>query len=174
VKFNSTYCSDFDPGTGEGGALRLPEPQILKDAATVMGVDGRKMSKSYDNTIELFGTDKQLKKSVMRIVTDSTPLEAPKDPDQCNVYALLELVSTPEELEEIRADYRRGGVGYGDFKKRLLEKIHVVFDDARARHAQLEADPGYVQDVLETGARRAREVGAEVLDGVQRACGLRA
>jgi len=173
VKFNTTYCKDFDPGSGEGGVLRLPEPEILDDSAVVPGVDGQKMSKSKNNTIELFGTDKQLKKSVMRIVTDSTPVEDPKDPDACTVYGLLALVSSGEELAGIRADYERGGVGYGDFKKRLLEGLHATFDPARERRAELQADPDYVRDVLGAGAKRAREVGAEVLEGVQVACGLR-
>jgi tryptophanyl-tRNA synthetase len=172
VKFNSTYCKDFDPATGEGGILRLPEPQILEEGATVTGVDGQKMSKSYGNTIELFASDKLLKKSVMRIVTDSTPLEDPKDPATCNVYSLLALFCEEAELESIRADYRRGGVGYGDFKKRLLQEIHAALDPARERRAELEKDLDFVGDVLRAGAERARNVGAELLDDVRAACGL--
>jgi tryptophanyl-tRNA synthetase len=172
VKFNATYCPKFDPATGEGGALRLPEPRILSDSATVPGVDGRKMSKSYANTIELFGTDKELQKSVMRIVTDSTPLEDPKDPDSCNVFALLELFCEKAELDEIRADYTKGGVGYGDFKKRLLGAVHDELDAARERRRELEGDLDRVSEVLRRGAEHAREVAAEVLDAVQAACGL--
>ncbi|MDJ0522345.1 MAG: tryptophan--tRNA ligase [Planctomycetota bacterium] len=173
VKFNLTYCPDFDPQTGEGGALKLPEAYIMEDVAVVPGTDGRKMSKSYDNAIPLFASDKQVKKSIMRVVTDSTPVEDPKDPGSCNVYALLELFCSEEELAEIAERYRAGGTGYGDFKKQLLAKYHETFDAARARRAELEQDLGYVRTVLDRGAARAREVGRQVLDDVQRACGLR-
>ncbi len=173
VKFNMTYCKDFDPETGEGGALKLPESMILEDVAVVPGTDGRKMSKSYDNTIKLFDTDKQIKKSIMRIVTDSTPVEHPKDPDSCNVYALLKLFCDEAELAEVAARYRAGGTGYGDFKKLLLERFHDMFGAARARRAELEQDPDYVRDVLAQGAAHARQTARAVLDDVQEACGLR-
>ncbi len=173
VKFNLTYCPDFDPQTGEGGVLKLPAAHILEDVAVVPGTDGRKMSKSYDNTIQLFAPDKQIKKSIMRVVTDSTPVEDPKDPAGCNVYGLLELFSTKEELAEIAGRYRAGGTGYGEFKKLLLEKFHATFDEARARRTELEQNLDYVHEVLRKGAAKAREVGAEVLLDVQRSCGLR-
>ncbi len=173
VKFNRTYCADFDPKTGEGGALKLPEGFILDEVAVVPGVDGRKMSSSYGNFIPLFDTDKALKKRVMSIVTDSVSVEAPKDPNTCNVYALLTLVSTEDELAEVRDRYTKGGTGYGDFKKLLLERLHQTFDDARARRKTLEADVGYVDDVLKSGARKARETAHRVLGRVQTACGLR-
>jgi tryptophanyl-tRNA synthetase len=173
VKLNATYCPDFDPATGEGGVLTLPEAWILDDVAVVPGTDGRKMSKSYDNTIELFAPDKQLKKSVMGIVTDSTSLEAPKDPETCNVFALLRHFSTEEELAEIAGRYRAGGTGYGTFKKLLLEKIHATFDEARARRAELEQNLDHVEAVFRRGAIRARELAGPVLDDVRRACGLR-
>jgi len=173
VKFNLTYCKDFDPETGEGGVLKLPESLILEDVAVVPGTDGRKMSKSYDNTIRLFATDAQVKKSIMRVVTDSTPVEDPKDPDTCNVFALLKLFCDRAELEEIAARYRAGGTGYGEFKKLLLERFHTMFDAARARRAELEQDLGYVQAVLRRGAETARRIGGEVLADVRQACGLR-
>ena len=173
VKFNQTYCPDFDPDTGEGGALRLPDAMIMEETAVVPGTDGRKMSKSYGNTIELFATDKQVKKQIMRVVTDSTPVEDPKDPDSDNVYALLKLFCDADELEDVAGRYRSGGTGYGDFKKLLLERFHDHFDAARAKRAELETNLDYVNEVLAKGAARAREVGGEVLDGVQHACGLR-
>ncbi len=173
VKFNSTYCPDFDPATGEGGALVVPNALIMDDTAVVPGTDGRKMSKSYDNGVDVFATDKQVKKQIMGIVTDSTPVEAPKDPGTCNVFALLKLFCDASELTEIEGQYRAGGVGYGDFKKRLLAKFHERFDDARAHRADLERNLDYVHGILTGGAARAREIGAPVLDGVRAACGLR-
>lgn len=173
VKLNARYCTGFDPATGEGGVLKVPEPWILDDTAVVPGTDGRKMSKSYGNTIGLFAPDKQLKKSVMGIVTDSTSLEAPKDPATCNVFALLRLFCTEAELAEIADRYRAGGTGYGDFKKLLLEKIHETFDEARARRRELEQNLDHVEAVFRRGAARARELAGPVLDDVRRACGLR-
>ena len=172
VKFNLTYCKEFDPETGLGGALTLPESVILEDVAVVAGTDGRKMSKSYDNTIQLFAPDKEIKKSIMRVVTDSTPVEDPKDPSTCNVYALLELFCDEEELREIAGRYRAGGTGYGAFKTLLLEKFHATFDGARARRVELEKDLDAVRDVLRRGAATARQIGGEVLADVKRACGL--
>ena len=127
VKFNMTYCPQFDTDTGKGGALTLPEPYIVDEVAIVPGTDGQKMSKSYGNTIDLFDTDKKLKKQVMRIVTDSTALEDAKNPDTCNVFALLKLFCAEDELSTIAEDYRRGGIGYGHFKKLLLSKIPFLF-----------------------------------------------
>ncbi|MFC1705963.1 tryptophan--tRNA ligase [Planctomycetota bacterium] len=173
VKFNMTYCREFDPESGEGGALKLPEGHILEDTATVLGTDGQKMSKSYGNTIELFAPKKALKKTVMSIVTDSTALDDPKDPDQCNVFALLKLLCEQDELAEIAKDYRMGGFGYGHAKKLLLQKIHEQFDPARERRAELASDPDRVFDVLRNGAARARETARSVLDDVQSACGIR-
>jgi tryptophanyl-tRNA synthetase len=173
VKFNATYCPGFDPATGEGGVLRLPEALILEETAVVPGTDGRKMSKSYGNTIELFASDAEVKRSIMRIVTDSTSVEAPKDPAGCNVFALLRLLCDPEELAEVEARYRAGGTGYGEFKKLLLERFHDRFDAARARRAELERDPDLVRQALRDGTVRAREMAGPVLADVQEACGLR-
>ena len=173
VKFNQTYCPDFDPATGEGGALRLPEARIVEEVAIVPGTDGRKMSSSYGNTIEVFGSDKAVKKAIMRTVTDSTPVEAPKDPDADNVFGMLRLFTDAAEQAEIAERYRRGGTGYGDFKKLLLERFHDHFGEARARRAELAANLDHVRDVLAKGARAARETASLVLADVRRACGLR-
>jgi tryptophanyl-tRNA synthetase len=173
VKFNQTYCKDFDPHTGEGGALKLPDAHILDDTAVVPGVDGQKMSKSYGNTIDLFGPEKQVRKRIMGVKTDSTPLEAPKEPDNCNVFALLKLFAPPEELDEIRGLYVKGGTGYGDFKKRLWEYFEATFGDARKRYDELSNNEDYVHEVLNKGAQRAREIASEVMDQVRRATGLK-
>ena len=172
VKFNATYCPTFDPATGEGGALRLPAARIMDDAGVVPGTDGQKMSKSHGNTVELFASDKAVRKAIMRTVTDSTSVEAPKDPDSCNVFAMLRLFVDHAERAKIADQYRAGGTGYGTFKTMLLEKFHETFDDARARRRELEANLDHVQSVLGEGAERAREVGAQVLRRVKRACGL--
>jgi tryptophanyl-tRNA synthetase len=129
----------------------------------VPGTDGNKMSKSYHNTIDLFGDDKEVKKQIMGIRTDSTPVEAPKPIDDPEVppaqrvplYALLKLMAPPSEWEAIDAAWRAGGTGYGDCKKRLLEFFHAQFGPARARRAELLADPGEVERILVDGARRA-------------------
>ncbi|MBI4563342.1 MAG: tryptophan--tRNA ligase [Planctomycetes bacterium] len=173
IKFNATYCAEFDPRTGKGGALKLPAGVILEETGVVPGTDGRKMSKSYGNTIPLFGTDAEWKKAVMGIVTDSTPLEAPKNPETCNVFALLKLFCAPDELAEIEKQYRAGGVGYGEFKKRLLGKLVEQFGPARRRREDLAKDPTYVHGVLEAGASRARAVAAGVMGRVKAACGLK-
>ena len=152
--------------------LVIPEPYIVDAVAVVPGIDGQKMSKSYDNTIEIFTDPKSTKKRCAQIVTDSTPLEAPKDPDTCNVYALLKLFATPGEAVEIADRYRAGGYGYGHAKGRLTELINERFADARARYADLEAHPDDVRDVLREGGRRAREVAEKTMDRVRKAAGL--
>lgn len=172
-KFNVAYCPDYDPETGEGGVLTLPEARVMASTALVPGTDGRKMSKSYGNTIEIFGTDKQVKKAIMRTVTDSTPVEEPKDPASDNVFAMLKLFCDEAEQQAITERYTAGGTGYGDFKKLLLEKFHAHFDEARARRVELAQNLDYVHASLAKGAVRAREIGREVLDAVQKACGLR-
>ncbi|MBE7492114.1 MAG: tryptophan--tRNA ligase [Planctomycetes bacterium] len=173
VKFNQTYCPGFDPATGKGGVLKLPEPMIMDDTAVVPGTDGEKMSKSYGNTIDLFGPEKETRKRIMGIKTDSTPLEAPKNPDTCNVFALLKLFAKPEELAEIRAQYQKGGVGYGDFKKRLADMFFAAFGPARKRYDELRNNQDYVHQVLRDGAARAREIAVQVMDQVRAATGLR-
>lgn len=173
VKFNQTYCPGFDPHTGEGGALRIPSPLILADVATVPGTDGRKMSKSYANAVELFASDKEVEKAIKRTVTDSRGVDEPKDPATCNVYGMLKLFLTPEERAEVEARYRAGGTGYGPFKQMLLDRFHAHFDPARAKRRELEQDLGFVRDVLRRGAEKAREEGGRVLRGVQEACGVR-
>ncbi len=155
-KFNRTF----------GDVFKLPAPYIPEEVAVVIGTDGQKMSKSYGNTIELFASDKALKKQVMGIVTDSTPVEAPKDPD--TIYKLYSYFATEDEKKTLLERYRAGGMGYGDAKKLLLEKIIETFKPFREERERLKNDLAYVKDVLKNGAEKAREVAsatkAEVWD----------
>lgn len=164
-RFNDRFC----PGNP---ILPIPEPYILEDVAVVPGVDGRKMSKSYNNTIGIFDEGKALKKKVMSIVTNSTPLEEPKDPDACAVFALIRLFALDDRREEIAAAYRAGGYGYGHAKKELLELITNFFGEARERRRALAADPDYVMDVLREGGKHGRERAEQVMESVRSATGL--
>ena len=152
--------------------LVLPEAYILDEVAVVPGIDGQKMSKSYDNTIEIFLTPKQTRNRCAQIVTDSTPLEEPKDPDRCNVFSLLKLFAAPDEQAEIAAKYRAGGYGYGHAKARLGDLINEAFDDARRRYDKLLADADYLQDVLREGGRKARQVAEATMQRVRDAAGI--
>ena len=162
-KFNETY--------GEGTVV-LPDPIIREDTAVVLGLDGRKMSKSYHNTLPIFGEEKPVKKLVMKIPTDSTPVEAPKPTEGSTILALYKLFASPADYAVMVADHENGGVGYGDFKKRLADAYWDYFAPMRVRRAEIEADPGYVDEVLAAGALRAREEAAKVIDRVRRAVGL--
>jgi tryptophanyl-tRNA synthetase len=154
------------------GTLRLPDALIGEDVAVVPGIDGQKMSKSYGNAINLFGDEKATRKRMMQIVTDSTPLEAPKDPSASNVVALYRLFATKEQVREMEDEHRAGGVGYGTFKQRLFEAMWEHFAPMRARRDELLARPGDVDDILADGARRAREIGTATMARVRKAVGL--
>lgn len=167
--FNATY-GRWSPRADK--AVFVVPKYRLSETAYVPGIDGAKMSKSYNNTIPIFATGKPLKKLVAGIVTDSTPLEAPKDPDKCNVFALYALFATDEEKQAMRERYRAGGYGYGDAKKALVAKIEEHFADARARREAFEKDPSLVEDVLREGAKKARAVAREVTDRARVACGV--
>lgn len=156
-----------------GNIFVVPEPSILPALATIPGLDGQKMSKSYNNTIELFEEERALRKKVMGIVTDSTPVETPKDPASSSIVALYRLFAGEADVAQMEADFRAGGVGYGDFKKRLFAAIWEYFAPLRARRKELEADSGFVDRVLEAGAERARVVAGETMSRVRRAVGLR-
>lgn len=160
--FNQTYRKVFP----------LPEARLDR-APVVPGTDGKKMSKSYGNTIEIFAEGKTLSSSVMRIVTDSTPVEAPKDPEKDNVFALYRLFATDSETSALGARYRAGGLGYGDAKKLLIEKIDRYFAEAREKRNRLAADPAIVDGVLARGAERAGAVARETMQEVREATGLR-
>ncbi|HEV2130837.1 MAG TPA: hypothetical protein VGR27_07035, partial [Longimicrobiaceae bacterium] len=141
--------------------------------AVVPGIDGQKMSKSYGNTLEIFADEKALRKKVMSIVTDSTPLESPKDPTDSTIVHLYRLVATPDAVRLMQDDFRAGAIGYGDFKKRLFGAIWEYFAPMRERREQLLREPGYVDEVLQQGAARAQEVAEGVMRRVKEAVGLR-
>jgi len=161
-RFNHTYGEEV---------FRLPEAHIVGDVAVVPGVDGRKMSKSYANTIEMFAPEKQVRKAVMGIVTDSTPVEAPKKTDIA-LFQLWSLFAAPEEREEMFRRARAGGLGYGEVKKDLARRLLDFFGAMRERRAAYAARPDEVEDILADGARRARALSAPVFDAMRRAAGL--
>src|SRR5262245_14704322 len=162
ARFNRTYAEVF------------PIPNYRLDAgARVPGTDGQKMSKSYGNTIEIFAEGNPLKKTVMGIKTDSTPLGSPLNPDTCNVFALYGLFATDAEKADLAARYRSGGIGYGDAKKLLLEKIISYFEPARKRRKELAANESYVEEVLRKGAQRARAEAQKTMELVRTAIGMK-
>ena len=156
-----------------GEVLKIPEPRIQEATAVVPGLDGQKMSKSYDNIIPLFAEEKALRKKVMQIQTDSTPLEDPKDPDTSLIMTLYRLVADPGAVARMEQDFRAGGTGYGDFKTRLFEAIWTKFEGPRRRRAELTTNPAYVDQVLVDGAAKARVVARATLSRVREAMGLR-
>lgn len=164
VKLNEAY--------GEGTAV-LPDAIIREDTAVVPGTDGQKMSKSYHNTLPIFGEEKALKKLIMKeIVTDSTPLEEPKPIENSTILGLYKLFATPEAYQTLVDQHLSGGFGYGHFKKDLAEAYWNYFAPMRARREEITADPAYVEAVLKRGAERAREEATKVLTRVRKAVGL--
>jgi tryptophanyl-tRNA synthetase len=157
-----------------GETLHLPDAYVLDASAKVPGTDGEKMSKSYNNTIPIFETPKKLRKIIMSIKTDSTPMEAPKNPDTCSVFDLYRLFASEPDQQKLADRYRAGGMGYGESKEALYQAAMTHFDAAFERRAQLEASPDVVADILKQGARRARAKAAEVVERVRTACGLAA
>jgi len=163
IKYNQAY----------GETFVVPEAVIRDDVATVPGLDGMKMSKSYGNTLEIFGEEKALRKKVMSIVMDSrTPAEPKPDAERNLCIQLLKLVAPPDVSADFEARLRAGGLGYGDLKKALFERFWTYFTPARARRAELLSDPGYVDKVLKDGAERARTVAAAVIKRARKAAGL--
>ncbi len=162
VKFNQSF----------GEIFKVPEPSILPDVETIPGLDGQKMSKSYDNTIGLFLEEKALRKKIMSIVTDSTPVDEPKDPTKSAIVDLYRLFAAPADVIQMETQFRAGGIGYGDFKKRLFEAIRDYFAPMRERRAELEADPHLLDEVLSQGALRANELADAMLVRVRAAVGL--
>jgi tryptophanyl-tRNA synthetase len=160
-KFNRAYTEVFP----------LPGYRLDK-MPKVPGIDGQKMSKSYGNTIEIFAEGKALQKPVMSIVTDSTPVESPKDPEKCTVFTLYSLFAGEEEQTALAARYRAGGLGYGEVKKMLLEKINAFFGPIREKRKQLAAQPEYVEEVLRKGAQKARAEARQTMALVRQAVGM--
>ena len=164
IRFNLMYKKDV---------FTIPEPIISESVAVVPGTDGQKMSKSYNNPIELFGEEKAVRKKIMSIPTDSTPMEAPKDPDKCNIFALYKLFSTQEQIDALAAKYRAGNFGYGHAKQALFEAYMEFFAPMRKRREELLKDPGYIEEVLKKGAERANAVAARTMEKVRKTVGLR-
>jgi tryptophanyl-tRNA synthetase len=161
-KFNKTFNSDV---------FVLPDYK-LSTAPYVPGIDGAKMSKSYNNYIGIFEEGKELKKKIMSIVTSSEPLEAPKDPDKCNVFALYKLFAVEEKVNEMAENYRKGGYGFGHAKKELLNEINTKFEPFREKRKKLLQNPDYVQDVLNEGGKKAKVIAQRTLQRALTAVGL--
>lgn len=155
-----------------GDVFVMPEAKVLESSARVPGTDGEKMSKSYDNMIEVFEDPQQQRKQIMRIATDSRPMEDAKDPETDHLYMLFSLFGNDVDSEAMADMYRRGGFGYGEVKKQLADAAESFFATARQRRSELENDRDYVRGVLDEGARKARSKAAEVLARVQTACGV--
>lgn len=155
-----------------GNVLKVPEGLIQESVMTIPGIDGRKMSKSYDNTIPIFASEKQLRKRIMRIVTDSKHPEDPKNPEEDNVFALLKFFASTERLEEIRQLYLGGGAAYGALKKELADLVLDHFAKARQRFNTLIVDKTYLDEILLEGAAKARELGKPYLAAARKATGI--
>ncbi|HEY3237863.1 MAG TPA: tryptophan--tRNA ligase, partial [Polyangiaceae bacterium] len=175
TKFNLTYVPGYDPADPDGlssgvaGVLKLPEPRIQEQSAVVPGLDGQKMSKSYGNAVELFADDDTVKKRILSIKTDSTPVDAPKPVEGNALYALLKLMAPGDEFERLDQSWRSGGQGYGYYKQVLVDLFHMTFDPARKARAELEKDPGEMENMLRDGASRARALAANCMDDVRKA-----
>jgi tryptophanyl-tRNA synthetase len=163
IKFNAAY----------GQVFTIPEPEISEEVAVIPGTDGQKMSKSYGNTIEIFVPEKELKKKIMSIVTDPTPVEAPKDPDKSSVYAIYRLFA-PEEKALLMADkFLRGGYGYGDAKKELFAMLWEYFLPYRQKREKILENKDYVVEVRKKGAAKARAIGMPTLEKVREILGVK-
>lgn len=162
LKFNNMY----------GKTFVIPEPEINEEVATVPGIDGQKMSKSYDNTIEIFLDEKTLKKKVMSIKTDSTPVEEPKNPETCNLFQIYRHFAPMDRVDEVMRLYKEGGAAYGTIKKELVGILWDFFRDAREERARLLKDPGHLRDILAKGAKKAREIGQGTIDTVRQRVGI--
>lgn len=162
IKFNHVF----------GETFVIPEAEINPNIPTVLGIDGRKMSKSYNNTIEIFAGEEYLRKKIAGIVTDSTPVADPKDPDKCNLYAIISLFLHAEEKADLADRYRQGGLRYGDVKQELFERMWDFFAGAREKRQQLQRDPEQIRQVLRAGAEKARMKALPTLDLVRERVGL--
>ena len=162
IKFNHLF----------GETFVIPEAEINPNIPTVLGLDGRKMSKSYDNTIEIFTSEEDLRKKIAGIVTDSTPVADPKDPDKCNLFAIISLFLSAEEKTDLAERYRRGGLKYNEVKNELFDRIWEFFGPAREKRAQLEQAPDHVREILKAGAEKARAKALPTLELAKERVGL--
>ncbi len=161
IKFNNAY----------GETFVVPEAEIDDTVAVIPGVDGQKMSKSYGNTIDIFSEKNVLKKRIMSIVTDSTPVEEPKDPYKCNVFAIYKHFASPDEVSDLADRYQKGGVGYGEVKKELVELVWKYFAHYRERHKELLKNQPGVRKILLEGAEKARYHAIKTLHKVRKRVG---
>jgi tryptophanyl-tRNA synthetase len=152
--------------------LKLPAPLATEQTKTVVGLDGRKMSKSYNNTIPLFAPDKELKKLIMRIVTNSQTLEEPKDPESCSIFSLYRHFATIEQIEALKQRYLTGGMGWGHAKTELFEVMNAVLTPLRQKYEQLIQNKDYIDEVLYKGSLQARELAAMKVSSLRRIVGL--
>jgi len=162
LKFNNSY----------GDIFTIPEPSISNEIAVIPGIDGQKMSKSYGNTISIFEEEKSLRKKVMKIVTDSTPVESPKNPDTCNLFAMYKLFADKEKIENLRDRYTSGGTGYGDIKKELFALIWEYFAPYREKRNELAGESGEIKKILKSGAEKTSEIAKQTILDVKKAVGL--
>ena len=167
VEFARDIAGYFNHIYGE--TFKLPEPMIGADTGIIPGLDGRKMSKSYDNVIPLFAPESELKKKIMRIITDSKLPDEPKNPDESTIFQLYRHFARENEIADLRARFERGGMGYGDAKKILFEKINSVLSAPRAEYERLMANTAEIDAVLASGAARARSIGEKTYERVHRA-----
>ncbi|MFH0823050.1 MAG: tryptophan--tRNA ligase [Pseudomonadota bacterium] len=163
IKFNAAF----------GDTFVIPEGEISDEVATIPGIDGQKMSKSYDNAIEIFLDERDLKKKVMSIKTDSTPVEEPKNPETCNLFQIYRHFGPPERVAELKRLYVEGGAAYGTIKKELTGVLLDYFKGAREERVRITKDPGYIKDILAKGAQKARSIAAGTLDLVRERVGVR-
>ena len=162
IKFNATY----------GEAFTIPEAEIIEELAVVPGVDSQKMSKSYDNTIEIFGEEKAIRKKIMSIVTDPTPVEAPKDPDASIIFALYRLFATSDQTEAMAQRFRAGGLGYGTAKKELFELLWDHFAKCREKRVELSSNKDFIREIRRKGAEKARAIATDTMDRVRKLVGM--
>jgi tryptophanyl-tRNA synthetase len=161
IKFNQTFTETFI----------IPEPRIKDEVAIIPGVDGQKMSKSYGNTIDIFAPEKEMKKKIMTIITDPTPLESPKDPDKCVIYSLYKLFASQDKITAMDANLRKGGYGYGDAKKELFSVLWEFFLPFRTRREEICKNPDYVAEIRKKGADKARAAALPTLEKVRKLVG---
>ena len=153
-------------------AFKIPQPIAAEESKTIVGLDGRKMSKSYNNTIPMFCTEKELKKVVMSIVTNSQTVEEPKDPDSSNIFALYKNFATPEQIENLRARYRKGGLGWGQAKKELFELINAEFTPIREKYNDLMKDQNQIWNTLKEGSEKASKLASEKIKFLRNIIGI--
>lgn len=162
IKFNNTY----------GEAFTIPEPQIRDEIAVIPGIDGQKMSKSYNNTVEIFGAEKAIRKKIMAIVTDPTPVEAPKDPDKSIIFAMYKFFASDEKIALMAKRFTDGGYGYGEAKKELFEVLWNYFAPFRKKREELVSNPEIVREIRKKGAQKARSIILPTLEKVRKLVGV--